>query len=181
MASTPVTILAHGGNSGKQDGAKFELKIKDQLGEDKNEAEIENEEENNEEVNNNKQANNQRFEIKGEISSISGNTFVVLGQTITIDSTKVNEFEQKGILQVGKTVKVEGIIENNVKFAREINVIGTGQGRFRFEINAQGLSLTPSPSSTPSSNVRVEVKAKGPADAVVEFLKQILSFFTNVV
>lgn len=182
MISAPLEAFAHEGNSGKKDRARLELKIENKV-EDENEEGIENEAENKLEV------NDQRFEIRGEISSISGNTFVVLGQTITVDSTRVNEFEQKGILQVGKTVAVEGIIENNTKFAREIKVLGIGQGRFRVEINNQAtlltpfLSVTPSATVTPSvfSNSRVEIKAKGSADVVAKFLDQILSFLKSLI
>ena len=119
MASSIVSASAHdkenrGGNDGNQ---RFELKIRNEV---KDEREIENEIENKLEV------NGQEFEIRGEISAVSGNTFVVLGQTITVDPSKVNEFKQKGILEVGKRVKAEGVIQGGTKFAREIKVIGTG-------------------------------------------------------
>lgn len=187
IAGASSNIWAHGGNSGKKDKAKFELKIENKI-EDENEVEIEAGIENKVEI------NGQRFEIRGEISSISGNTFVVLGQTINIDPSKVEEFEQKGILQVGKTVKVEGIIENDTKFAREIMVIGTGQGRFRLEIEGEEASITPTPTGilslitptvTPSAalspNTRVEIKAKGPINEVLDFLKQVMAFLQNLI
>ena len=121
MTSSIVSASAHnnenrGENNGRQ---RFELKIENKI-EDEDEVEVENEVENKLEV------NGQEFEVRGEISAVSGNTFVVLGQTITVDPSKVNEFKQKGILEVGKRVKAEGVIQGGTKFAREIKVIGTG-------------------------------------------------------
>lgn len=107
----------------------------------------------------------QRFNIKGEITAVAGNNFVVSGQTIFIDPSQVKEFEQKGILTVGERVKVEGIIKNGVKFAQEINVIGTGQGRFKFETVDQS----------------VKVKANGPIQQVETFLEQILALLKSFI
>lgn len=107
----------------------------------------------------------QRFDIQGEITAVAGNNFVVSGQTIFIDPSQVKEFEQKGILAVGRRVKVEGIIKNNIKFAQEINVIGTGQGRFKFETVDQS----------------VKVKANGPAQLMESFLNQIFTLLKSFI
>ncbi|OGD97477.1 hypothetical protein A3H87_04845 [Candidatus Curtissbacteria bacterium RIFCSPLOWO2_02_FULL_42_37] len=166
-------VYAHGDNSGPGRGneARFELRVDD----DDDQAqkfEIE----------------GQRFEIAGIVSSFSGNTIVVLGQTIMIDPSMVFEFEQKGIINVGDFVKVEGIINDGRKFAREIKVLGEGQGRFKFEVQGVNIQASPSPSASPTpgvspfpsasptANVQVEVKANGPVDQVVAFLEQILDF-----
>lgn len=119
----------------------------------------------------------QQFEISGEITAIAGNNFVVSGQTIFIDPTQVREFEQKGVLAVGKRVKVEGIIKNGVKFAQEINVIGTGQGRFKFETEDHPLSF----GTTASSNIQVKIKANGPIQQVETFLEQILALLKSFI
>lgn len=138
---------------------------------------------------------NDKFEIRGEISSTSDTSFVVLSQTINIDPAQVFEFKQKGILKVGEKVKVEGIIKDGKKFAEEINIIGTGQGRFKFNYHnltptvIPAATPTPAPTSTSSptssptpaitvtptptvgSNSRVEVET---------FLKQILDLLKNL-
>lgn len=108
------------------------------------------------------------FEITGTITAISANTFTVAGQTITIDPSKVNEFEQKGILSIGNRVKVEGAVISGTNFAREITVLGTGQGKLKVEVKNQ-----------PGEN-KIEIKAIGPVATVNAFLTQILSFLKNL-
>lgn len=179
--TTPAALAKEGkGGKGKSGEAKVEVKIKNEQDPLQAVQKVEIEE--------------NKFEIRGQISAVSGNNFVVAGQTIFIDPSQVREFEQKGIVNVGDNVKVEGVIKNGVKFAREIKVIGEGQGRFKFEI--KGLpSLLPtvspsvspigSPSATPqattSANVKVKIKANGPVDQVVTFLQQILNFLQNLI
>lgn len=138
---------------------------------------------------------NDRFEIIGKIESMSSNSFIVLGQTITIDPSRVSGFEQKGILKVGDSVKVEGIIKNGTKFAQEIKVSGAGGGRFKFEVRnfplpsvAPTTTVSPTPSVTPTgtpsasvSNARVEIKAKGSVDQIKSFLEQALNFLKTLV
>lgn len=102
------------------------------------------------------------FEIAGTISSISGNAFAVGGETITIDISKVAKFEQKGILAVGNSVKVEGIIVGGQKFAQEIKVFGMGGKNVKIEIK--------------TAPAEVKIEAKGPIDQVINFLKQIFGF-----
>ena len=194
MTSSIVSASAHnnenrGENNGRQ---RFELKIENKI-EDEDEVEVENEVENKLEV------NGQEFEVRGEISAVSGNTFVVLGQTITVDPSKVSEFKQKGILEVGKRVKVEGVIQNGTKFASEINVIGTGQGRFKFEVRGNNITLNPTAIITPtgvapsgtitptpttesaSFDAKVKVKAQGSIDQVIAFLKQVMTLLENLI
>ncbi len=189
LFSAPV-ISAHNDDSksGKSK-LEFELKIDDDEDEDEDKFEL----------------GNQEFEITGEITSLGGNSFEILGQTINVDPSKVSKFEQKGILEVGLIAKVEGVLIAGEKFAQEIKVIGTGQGRFKFEIEGSGIGnqtnntassnppsspsptiqssqTSPTPSNPlPSTNstpaIEVKIKAKGPIDRIVDFLKQILSFF----
>lgn len=104
--------------------------------------------------------NKSNFEIIGKIDSISGNVIVVAGQTIVIDISKVKNFEQKGILTVGKTVNVEGVIVDGTKFAKEIKVFGASGQEVKIEIkNVPG---------------EIKVEAKGPLDQILLFLKQLL-------
>lgn len=119
----------------------------------------------------------QEFEIMGEITAVVGNNFVVAGQTIFIDPAQVSEFEQKGILVEGERVKVEGVLKNGVKFAEEINVIGTGQGRFQFKVEEKPISL----GTTAISNVQIKVKTQGAVQEVISFLEQILTFLTGFI
>lgn len=117
------------------------------------------------------------FEIMGDISAIAGNNFVVSGQTIFIDPSQVKEFEQKGILQVGERVKVEGIVKNGVKFAEDINVVGTGQGRFKFETGDKQAGV----GSSAQANSQVQIKAVGSVQQVITFLEQILSLLKGLI
>ncbi len=177
------------GSKGDSKGSKVEIKIK-------NEAEEENELEEDEQVQQ-VEVGATQFEIRGEITAIVGNNFMVAGQTIFLDPSQVSEFEQKGILAVGKQVKVEGVIKNDVKFAREIKVIGEDQGRFKFEIKGTPLTFSTAPSlptssltissspsaspaSTSSANFRFDVKARGTVDQISTFLQQILTFLQNL-
>lgn len=192
---SPAVVFAHKDNG--HGSSKFEVKIEAEDDEDDDDLNLE--------------ADGASFEIKGEISAISGNSFTILDQTIVIDPSQVSEFEQKGILAVGNMAKVEGKIINGTKYAKEIKIIGTGQGRFKFEIEGitlpaggspnpspspspspsptSDLDASPSPlpspsvepSATPSANVAVKIKASGPIDQVIEFLNQILSFLENLI
>lgn len=135
------------------------------------------------------------FDVRGQITSVSGNSFVIGGQTIEIDPSKVDKFKQKGILAEGNMAKVEGIIIGGDKFAEKISLIGTGQGRFKFEISGLTFIASPtpsidpsatpsaspdvSPSPTVSANAKVKIKAVGPIDQVLSFLGQILGFLTG--
>src|SRR3990167_6794764 len=153
-------------------------------GESKSNFQVKIESEDDEDENANFELGGASFEIRGEISSISGNSFTILDQTIVVDPSQVSEFKQKGILKVGNMAKVEGKIINGTKYAKEIKVIGTGQGQFKFEIDASpsaSPSPSPEPTATPSANVAVKIKASGPVDQVIEFLNQILSFLENLI
>ncbi len=118
----------------------------------------------------------QKFELDGEITSIIGNNFVVSGQAIFIDTSEVDDFRQKGILSLGQRVKVKGIIKNGVKFAQNINVIGTGQGRFQFKTGDKEEGI----GTSVDSNLEVKVKAQGAVQEVSAFLQQILNFIKNL-
>lgn len=191
----PTLTFAHENkNENGNNRSRFELKVENEQDDDENHVRLE--------------IGTQEFEIRGEITEISSNTFVILGQTITIDPSQVSEFKQKGILKVGNIAKVEGVVVGSTKFADEIKVIGTGQGRFKFEIEGLTLpsssssptpSVSPSPSASPeatssaspspspspeataAANVSVKIKAQGPIDEVIAFLEQVLSILKNLV
>src|SRR3989344_1068065 len=107
--ATPVLITAHGGD---EEGTRVEIR---------NEAE-EVEDEAVEEADEAVTAGTASFEIRGEVTAMSGNTFTVAGISVTSDPTMVSEFEQEGTLAVGSMVKVEGIISSGTFLAEEIKV-----------------------------------------------------------
>lgn len=111
------------------------------------------------------------FEIIGRIDAISANMITVAGQSITIDPTRVREFEQKGVLKVGQLVKVEGIIQNNVKLAREIKVLGVAQ---------PSGSPTPSPTSSPSTPPGADQATKDLLTQIRDLLNRILQLLQNL-
>lgn len=122
------------------------------------------------------------FRIQGQITAVSGSgtIFVVGGQTIVIDPTRVAGFKQKGIIVVGNMVKVEGITINGTMLAKDINVVGTGQGRFQLEVAANpavGIGTT----VTPATQGEIKVKAIGPVDQVSTFLNQVIVFLKNLI
>lgn len=202
LTATPV-FASQGKNSHKNDNeSRFELKIRGDHQDNDRGHNNKNSEDEDEDNKTKIEIDNSEFEVRGEITSVSANSFVIAGQTINIDPLKVSEFEQKGILAVGNSAKVEGIIVDGDKFAEEIKLIGTGQGRFKFEIRGLTISASPTPGATPSaspdaspqasvspspssspsvsSDIRVKIKANGPLDQVVAFLQQILGFLTGL-
>ncbi len=94
------------------------------------------------------------FAIMGDIEAVGSSDFSVAGYSISIDPSQVSKYKQMGILEVGKTVKVKGIIKDGKKFATEVMVIGTGQGRYKIEINNHSDSTSqpqPIPSALPTT------------------------------
>lgn len=191
----PALAKEDGEKEHKSGKSKIEISIKNEVG-------IENREK--------VEIKNDKFEIRGIITAVVGNNFTVAGQTIFMDPTQVKEFKQKGILEIGKDVKVEGIIKNGVKLATEIKVLGDGSGRFKLEIKGSpfptalptasplptsSLTMSPSPSASPtasnsasptpqatsSADIRVKVKANGTIEQVNTFLQQILNYLKSLV
>ena len=158
-----------------------------------NQSETENEDEGSDDEN--------EFEIRGQVDSIGTGSFIVDGQMILIDPSQVDEFKQKGILNPGDWVKVEGIIIDGGYYAEKIMTIGEGQGRFQIKINSnsedgeedisptptptptESVSPTPTPTPTPTEtpNIQVNVKANGPIALVTEFLQQVLAYLQGLI
>ncbi len=109
------------------------------------------------------------FIVSGTITSLSDNAIVVSNQTIIIDLTKVPEFTQKGILAVGASVRIKGIIVGDIKYAEDVNVIKTGQGRFQFSTKV-----------VKNKDSEVAIKGMGSINQIRIFIKQILSFLAGV-
>lgn len=78
------------------------------------------------------------FTIDGTITSVSETFFVVDGQTILIDPSKVLRFHQLGILSTGERVKVKVVVIDAINYAQDVNVIGTGQGKFQVRVDSSG-------------------------------------------
>lgn len=71
--------------------------------------------------------NKKEFKIKGQISSLGTNSFIINGQTIKIDPLITKQVEQKGILAIGLFAKVEGRVINDILYAKEIEIKYTTQ------------------------------------------------------
>lgn len=108
------------------------------------------------------------FEIRGEIIKVEKDSFIVASQTIFIDPSLVRNFEQRSILKVGERVKVEGIIIDGKKFAREIKVFRNDQ---QVEIEVKN--------ATETARAKVEVKSRGPVDQIINLLRQLISLLTG--
>jgi hypothetical protein len=81
-------------------------------------------------------------ELKGTIQKVSGNTITVNGQSITIaPSTKV-----EGKLEVGATVRVEGMNQNGSFVAKEVNVTLTSTGAKSSDDKSKKTDVTIKPS-----------------------------------
>ncbi len=111
LIGLPIAVFAHGGgdNEGRHGRGQDEQRIEIRAEEDEvaEEAVI---------------LSQATFEIRGEITAVGSDTFMVAGQTIIVDPSMVTEFEQEGVLVVGSMVKVEGIISGGVFLAEEIKV-----------------------------------------------------------
>ncbi|MCL4353181.1 DUF5666 domain-containing protein [Patescibacteria group bacterium] len=120
--------------------------------------------------------------IRGTISALSGNSFVVGGKTtIVIDPSKVAEFSQKGNLAVGSRVKVSFVSQNGVNYAKEINVIGTGQGRFQIKMNEPSEnSSSDNLSSSSNANVNFSSKVAGHVSGIAAFFQELVNAFASI-
>lgn len=109
--------------------------------------------------------NENEFRIMGVAESVEVGSFVVGGTTILIDPSQVDEFKQKGILDDGDWVKVEGEIIGEDYYAEEIMTIGEGQGRFKFEVDSENdededegeptVTPTETPTASPTETVSI--------------------------
>lgn len=100
------------------------------------------------------------FEIRGEITKIEKDNFVVASQTIFVDPNLVGEFEQKGTLKVGKKVEVKGVIIDGKNFARGIKVFEDNE---EIEIEVKNVP-----------EAKVEIKARGLVEQLNELLDRLL-------
>lgn len=129
---------------------------------------------------------NNKFEITGEVGAVSGNTFTIAGRIITIDPSRVADFEQKVTPSVGQIVKVEGIIEGTTMLAREIKSAITPPAQIRAKFEVKGIKPIPTNESqtndlSATGNVKVEVKTKGSTEDAASILDRILSFLRSLV
>ena len=61
------------------------------------------------------------FDIRGMVTSISGDSFMILGQTIIIDPGMVLEFRQRAEVVEGNMLRVKGVIMDGVFLAERID------------------------------------------------------------
>lgn len=198
ILAAPTAVLAHKSHSENQGKSHLVAKFESDDEDDEDEDEIKAQ---------SKAQSDNKFEIKGMITAVSGNSFVINGQTVNINPQVTGEFEQKGLLETGVMAKVEGQVVDGQLFAEEVKIIGQGQGRFKFEIKGLGTlfslptptpsptppaeETTPSPTPTPSPSpevgaaattmANIQVKAVGPLDQVVGFIESILNFLKGLV
>lgn len=108
LIALPSIVLAHGGNSGSGSGGdeeRVEIRFDADVDEDEEIADA-----------------TATFEIRGTVTAMTDDTLTVAGETITVDPTMVDEFEQKGTPEVDDMVKVEGIIVDGTMLAEELEV-----------------------------------------------------------
>ncbi|OGY07805.1 MAG: hypothetical protein A2782_01535 [Candidatus Blackburnbacteria bacterium RIFCSPHIGHO2_01_FULL_43_15b] len=67
-----------------------------------------------------------RFDIRGTVNSISGNTVVIAGQTIVLDRNQVMRLRQRGTLATGQAARAKGVVQNGTLFAEEVRTINLG-------------------------------------------------------
>lgn len=71
------------------------------------------------------EVNGDTFEITGMVTDFTGDTVTVDGTTIIINPSLVADFEQEGTIEVGETIKVEGMVAPDGSFlVREIEANG---------------------------------------------------------
>jgi len=78
------------------------------------------------------------FEITGQVTAMGRDSITISGQQIFIDPDLVGNFQERGIVAVGSTAKVEGEIRDNKLFAREITVFGGDSLRDEVKIEIKG-------------------------------------------
>lgn len=98
LIALPSIVLAHGG-----DEERVEIRFEEDIDADIADATA-------------------TFEIRGTVTAMTDDTLTVAGETITVDPTMVDEFEQKGTPEVDDMVKVEGIIVDGTMLAEELEV-----------------------------------------------------------
>lgn len=142
LAST-TTVLAKDGNSGHEgsgrggrDRVRIEVRsneanddvnrvrIEARSGEDRVRIEARDAEEAEDELAG-LEINGNTFEITGAVTAFSGGSVTIDGRTITINPSLVTNFEQEGTIEVGETIKVEGMVAaDGALLAREIKADG---------------------------------------------------------
>lgn len=171
-----------GDHEGKSE-AKIEIKIENEEDEDEDEAGEKNNQKIKIEINKN------RFEIRGIVSGVTVDSFMINGQLIKIDPSISGRVEIKGVLANGAFVQTEGVVVNNMLFAQEIKIknnievlpIPTSTPTPTVTPTPFPLitpSVTASPTSTPPSETKafIKVKIKGAFT-----LEQLASIFEGII
>lgn len=173
LIASPYSFASQGrdggsGRNGNDDGNEAEVRIEERReirrDDDRVRIEIRQEVRQNDEVNEVRVSGN-TFEVRGNVTEIFENSFTVSGNQIFVEDTNLlNELTDQGLLKLDEKVKVEGIISDNRKFAREIVIFRDGT-EIKIEVK-----------NVPAVDSEIEIRARGPLDRVTELLQQILSF-----
>lgn len=113
----------------------------------------------------------EEFSLDGTVTalSVADNTFVVEEKIIVIDLAKISHFRQKGTFTIGSRVKVKGVTIDDTMYAKDINVVGTGQGEFQFSTVKK------------NGDIGIKVTQKGGIDMtnVIAVFKSFYTLFTQ--
>lgn len=72
---------------------------------------------------------NDEFIYQGKIMKDGMSSFEVMQETVAIPQDLLDGLEGKGIIEVGNTIRVGGIIRNRIRIAQEIKLISLTQAQ----------------------------------------------------
>ena len=119
----------------------------------------------------------QKVMIRGTISSIGINSFVIGEHTIYIDPVKTGSFRQLGTIETGAHAEVKARRVEDVLYAEQIVIVGTGQGKTQIVLTANNENR---PAVDADARTSFQIKAKGTLDQLAVYLKNALKLFASV-
>ena len=119
----------------------------------------------------------QKVMIRGTISSIGINAFVIDEHTIYIDPVKTGSFRQLGTIETGAHAEVKARRVEDVLYAEQIVIVGTGQGKTQIVLTANNENR---PAVDADARTSFQIKAKGTLDQLAVYLKNALKLFASV-
>lgn len=114
----------------RRDDDRVRIEIRQRIEDDEDELRIENKVE----------IQGNQFEITGQITAMGRDSITISGQQIFIDPELVGNFQERGVVAVGKTAKAEGVIIDNKLFAREITTFNGEEVRIEIKGTPDQLS-----------------------------------------
>lgn len=97
--------------------------------------------------------------VRGTISSIGTGAFAIGEHTIYIDPAKTGSFRQMGTIETGARAEVKARRVDNLLYAEQIVIVGTGQGR---------------------TQIVVKANQQGTLESLGVYLKNAVKLFTSV-